>query len=236
VPVYERPIDFADRAPAGVLRRYYRILRWVTLPVLLGILFLILRPSPPPQITIAPDAAQHAQAKIVEFLASAQQGRSQTLELDESELNGWLAANLAIQRPGDVSAASAEMMKGSVMSLTQKALAPEANAGPTSAQEQSSVRDVKIELLQDSLRVYVAFEAYGMNLSLEIEGRLLVQDGYLRLEPTRGKLGSFPLFVGVLGTVVHRLIDSPENRESFHVPPYIDDMHVAEGRLVISSH
>jgi hypothetical protein len=218
-----------------VLRRCYRIFRWVTLAVLVSILVLILRPSLPPQITIAPDAAQRAAAKVLGFQASAQQGRSETLELDESELNGWLAANLAIQRPGDATAASSAMMNGGVMSLAQKALAPAANGGPASAQEQSSVRDVKIELREDSLRAYVAFAVYGMNLSLELEGRLLVEDGHLRLEPTRGKLGSLPLFDGILGSAVHRLIDSPENRENFRLPPYINDMRVAQRHLVVTS-
>lgn len=234
-PIYTKPREFPDRAPAGVLRRCYRIFRWVTLAVLIIILVLILRPSPPPQIAIAPDAAQRAEVKVLEFQASAQQGRSETLELDESELNGWLAANLAIQQPRDATAASTEMVNGGVMSLAKKALAPAANGGPASAQEQSSVRDVKIELRGDSLRAYLAFGVYGMNLSLELEGRLLVQDGHLRLEPTRGKLGSLPLFAGVLESAVHRLFDSPESREKFRLPPYIDDLRVARGRLVVSS-
>lgn len=234
--VYTEPIEFHDRAPVGVLRRCYRIFRWATLAVLLSILILILRSSPPPQIPITPEAAQSAETKVLRFLASAQQGRSETLELDESELNGWLVANLAIQRPGDPAAASSEMTKDTVTSLARKALVPAANGGPAGAQDQSSVRDVKIELREDSLRAYVAFAVYGMNLSLELEGRLLVEGGYLRLEPTRGKLGSLPLFDGILGTAVHRLIDSPENRENFRLPPYIDDMRVEQGRLVVTSH
>jgi hypothetical protein len=225
-PAYTKSSEFPDRAPVGVFRTCYRVFRWVTLAALVGILVLILRPSPPPQITISPDAAQRAETKVLGFVASAQQGRSETLELDESELNGWLAANLAIQQPRDATAASSEMMNGGVMSLAKRALAPEANGGAASAQEQSSVRDVKIELCEESLLAYVAFDVYGMNLSLELEGRLLVEDGHLRLEPTRGKLGSLPLFSVLLGSAVHRLIDSPENR----------DLRVSDSRLVVTSH
>ena|SRR5438093_9972684 len=45
---------------------------------------------------------------------------------------------------------------------------------------------------ESDLSAYVLFDLYGKELSLTLEGRLSVQDGYLRLSPTRLMLGSLP--------------------------------------------
>ncbi len=97
------------------------------------------------------------------------------------------------------------------------------------------MRDLKIELFEDSLRAYVAMDFYGKKMSLELEGRLMVKDGYLRLEPTAGKLGSLPLLPGTLESAARRLFDSPENREKFRVPPAIVDIQVKHGNLTVTT-
>ena len=43
---------------------------------------------------------------------------------------------------------------------------------PSLEEVQSSMRDVKIDLLEDRLRAYVVFDYRGKNLSLLLEGRL----------------------------------------------------------------
>jgi len=75
---------------------------------------------------------------------------------------------------------------------------------------QSSVRDVRIQLKKISLLAYVAFNLYGKEMSLELEGRLAVRDGFLQFIPTAGKLGSLPLPGGTLQTAAQQLFDSPE--------------------------
>jgi hypothetical protein len=219
----------------GWLRCSYRIFRWATLIGLVITLALMLYPSEPPQVAASPEAAQRAEAKVREFQSATHAGRSPTLEMDEAELNGWLSSNLAIRQPaGGVEVPHADI-RGSAISLAKKALAPAANVDPTVEQAQSSVRDVKIELRQNSLRAYVLFELFGKDLSLELEGQLMVHEGCLRLEPTGGKLGSLPLLAGSLEGATQRLFDSPENREKFRLPHQIRDVHVEAGRLVISS-
>jgi hypothetical protein len=219
----------------GEFRRYYRIFIWASLGLLILCLVLILNPSSPPRIIVTPQAAQRAQTKVHEFLISAEQGREKSLEMDEPELNGWLNDNLALQRPAESSPLSSGIGGVTPISLAKQALAPATNAEPSMEQVASAVRDVKIELRENSLRAYVAFDLYGKDLSLELEGRVTLQRGCLRLEPTAGKLGSMPLLAGTLQAAANRLFNAPENREKFRVPFYIHDVRIAGGRLIFST-
>jgi hypothetical protein len=100
---------------------------------------------------------------------------------------------------------------------------------------QSNVKDVKIELLDDQLRAHVVFDFHGLDLTLMLQGNLFARNGYLRFEPTRGKLGRLPLPEASLKSAMTRLFDSPENREKFRLPPEIRDVGVRQGKLFLSS-
>ena len=97
----------------------------------------------------------------------------------------------------------------------------------------SDMQDLRIDLNGDLLRLYLVFIAYGQDLSLILEGRVQVRDGYLQLEPTAGKLGSLPILQFALGRAVQRLFESPQNREKFKLPQEIDDIRVENSELVI---
>ncbi len=187
-------------------------------------MFLIFLPSTPPVITVPPDAVERATLKVQDFRTSLESGRNSTLEMDQPELNGWLGENLALKPP-----------PASGVSPANKPVAPGEPEAPTVAEIESYVRGVKIELLQNSLRAYVAFELYGKTMSLELEGRLSVRDGCIRLDPTAGKLGSLPLPVGSLESAAGRLFDSPENKDRFRLPPGVRDVSVRGGRLVVTA-
>ena len=106
---------------------------------------------------------------------------------------------------------------------TSAAVAQAESGQPTLEEVKSNVRDVKILLANDTLTAYVVFDMYGKDLSLTLEGGLRVVDGYLRLAPTAGALGSMPIPQGTLDNAVQRLFDSPENKEKFRLPPHIRD-------------
>lgn len=211
-----------DPKPAflGLLRRLYRIFRWVALAGTLLALILILRTSPPPRVAIPAEAAESARTKVQEFQAATQDGRESTLQMDKAELNGWLSANLALQSSKPPSDPPKD---------------PPAAGDPTVEEVRSNVKDVKIDLLQDSLRAYVLFDFHGKELSLQLDGKLLAQDGYLRLLPTSGMLGSLPLLKSTLESATGRLFDSPENREKFRLPPHIRDVRIERGQLMVTS-
>ena len=63
---------------------------------------------------------------------------------------------------------------------------------PTIEQVQSSVKDVKVDMDGDLVKAYVIFDFHGKDMSLELDGHLATQDGYIKFDPVAGKLGSLP--------------------------------------------
>jgi len=229
--------SWAEAAPVrpGRLRRCYRVFRWATLVALVLVLILILYPSTPPAIATSADATRRAETKVQKFQTSVKRGREDTLEMDESELNGWLGTNLSLGNPSGEAGTPAAAGHASPISLAKKALTAQTSSDPNLEQVKSSVRDVRIELREDSLLAYVLFDLYGKEMSLEMEGRITVQDGCLRLEPTGGKLGSLPLWGGTLEQAAKRLFDAPENREKFRLPLNVSDIRIEQGRLIVTT-
>jgi hypothetical protein len=218
----------------GHFRQFYRVFRWISLAILIAALALIFRTSPPPQVVISPAAAQMAGEKIQQFQSSAEHGMADKLELDEPEINAWLSKNLALGKPG-IQPPAAPQTTESLISLAKVATGGQRLDQASLRQVRSSVQDVKVALQGDQVLLYAVFDFHGKDLSLELAGRLSAQDGYLRLEPTSGKLGSLPLLLGTLRAVTGRLFDSPGNKEKFKLPSYIQDIRVEDGTLVVIS-
>jgi hypothetical protein len=214
--------------------RFYRVFRWVSLGILIVALVLILRTSTPPQIVVPPDAAQMADEKIRQFQSAVNRGTNHRLKLDEPELNAWLSTNLALNKPDSLSSVAAQTPE-SLISLAKVATGGQAADAASLQQVQSSIRDIRVALQDDHVLLYAIFDFHGKDLSLELEGRLGAQEGYLRMEPTGGKLGSLPLLIGTLRAVVDRLFESPENKEKFKLPSYIQDIGIENGTLVVTS-
>ena len=233
-PPRMHPAGDSAEKPQGTFRKIYRLLRWAVPALLLIVLVLMLRSSPPPHVASNPEAAKRAQAKIEEFQSSLGTGTEQQLSMDESELNGWLHENLALKGTSDSRPAEAPNSE-TILELAKTANGTSAAGREALEQMQSNVHDVQIELLDNSLRIYAVFDFHGMDLTMELEGQPVVQDGYIRLEPSGGKLGSLPLLAGALKNATDRLFSSPENREKFKLPPQIQDVRVEQGRLLILS-
>jgi hypothetical protein len=219
----------------GVFRILFRVFRWLVPAFAISALILVLRPSPPPRINLAPEVVEQSEVKLHEFEASVQTGGTRLLELNQSEVNAWLNANLAIKRPQ-----AGASRTGPEPGVDQPAPAeeteiknPEPGTTAPPAGPQASLTDVRVELLNDSLRLYTAYDFHGKSLSLELEGRLITRDGYLRLDPTGGKLGSLPLPASVLETAIRQIFDAPENREKFRLPARIEEIKVENGSLVV---
>jgi hypothetical protein len=231
---YVNPGRTPFRAAFGHFLRFYRVFRWVSLGILIVALVLILRTSTPPQVVVPPDAEQMAEEKIQHFQSAVNRGTNHRLELDEPELNAWLGTNLDLKKPGSPSPVIAQTSE-SLISLAKTATGSQALDGAYMQQAQSSIRDVRVALQDDHVLLYAVFDFHGKDLSLELEGRLSVQEGYLRMEPISGKLGSLPLLIGTLRAVVGRLFESSENKEKFKLPSYIQDIGIENGKLVVTS-
>jgi hypothetical protein len=105
---------------------------------------------------------------------------------------------------------------------------------PSLEEVRSSVKDVKVDMDGDLVKAYVVFDFHGKDLSLQLEGHLHAEDGYIHFDPTSGMLGSLPLPQSALDGAVNRLFSSPENREKMRLPADISDLRVADGHLVVN--
>ena len=99
-------------------------------------------------------------------------------------------------------------------------------------QVRSQVKDVKVELVDDRVRAYVVFDMHGKDVTLQLEGKLGAQDGYLNFEPVSGSIGSLPLPPSALQSAMRHILENPENREKFKLPSDMSDLKIVNGEVV----
>ena len=216
-PVIE---ESAQPNTPGFFSRAFRILPWVSLTCTVGVLLLILRQAPPLSIQTDPQAAHRVAEKMAQLQTAVQMGQSHSLALNEAELNQWMHDNLAI---------------ASVHQAQQAGITVPAGHEASVQEVQSALKDVRMSLLGDQLRAYALFVLYGKEISLQLDGTIETRDGFIRLKPTAGKLGSLPIPSATLDRVVQQLFESPQNRDTFQLPPEIKSIHLENSALVIST-
>lgn len=225
VPAVETP-PIADTeittqpATTGFLSRVFRILPWISLTLTVSILLLILRQSPPLPIKTDPDTANRVAEKMAQLQTAVQTNQPHALMLDEAELNQWMRDNLAI---------------ASTHQAQQAGIPIPTESEPNVQEIRSALKDVRMNLLGNQLRAYAVFILYGKEISLQLDGTITTEEGYIRLQPTAGKIGSLPIPSSTLDRVVHQLFDSPGNRDKFRLPPQIESVRVENNTLVIST-
>ncbi|HXW57145.1 MAG TPA: hypothetical protein VEJ67_15460 [Candidatus Cybelea sp.] len=215
----------------------YRILTWSTFAVLLITLVLAMRKSPAPNVPYDSAAAVRVEQKFAAADQAKAAGEPAQVELDRTELNSYLKDNLAIEGqaiPENGSSARESSGSGNATSSTDPAANIAGAEQPTVEQVQSSVKDVKVDMDGDLVRAYVIFDFHGKDLSLELDGHLSAEGGYLHFDPVAGKLGSLPLPQSTLDAAVERLMTSPENREKLRLPADISDIQIVNGQAVVT--
>lgn len=245
VPAHFQDANVADpeeTIPADSLfarvRSAYRVFRWVSLSVLVVVILLILHKSAPPQVPFDPQAAASAESKLANASAAVQHGQPYQLDLDRTELNSFLSANLATSA-NSVARASAAPQPALPAAAdpapeTPAPTAAQPEPNPTIADVQSSVRDFKVDLVGDLVRAYVVFNFHGKDLSLELDGHLTSSDGYLQFQPVSGQLGSLPLPQYTLNSAVEKLLSSPVNKEKLRLPDGVRDIQIVDSHLVVN--
>jgi len=197
-----------EKPRRSVWRILYQVTGWLALSALIAAIVLIAHKSPPLVLKVDPEAAARLQAKLESPAPRNAEGTPEPLYLDEAELNSYLLQSLALQ--------------------------PLVTKDTSIAEVQSSVKEIQIALEGDRLETYFVFDFHGADLSLLVEGKIHVEDGYLRFEPISGSLGSLPLSQFTLNAAVKRLMDSPLNKDKFRVPAEIKDIRVADSQLVVT--
>lgn len=221
-------------------RKYYRVAQWVALGLILLVVVLILRKGTPPSVSTDPSAAARAEEKIRDSDVAQSMGEPHKLKLGSTELNSYLSANLATSANLAAQASGNAAPSPQVPSAPPASSAPgattagaSAEAAPTIEEVQSSVRDVKVDMVGDIVKAYVVFNYHGQDLSMELDGHIHAENGYLKFEPTSGAIGSMPLPASTLQSVADRIMDSPQNREKMKLPAGVDNIRIVDGQVVV---
>ncbi len=239
-------------ADASAIKQIYRVFSWISLAGLVIVIALVLRKSPPPDVPYDPAAAKRVEQKFAAAGQAKAAGQPAQVQMDRTELNSYLAQNLQLEGssqtpPASNSAPSSTPAEPTVnIPGTPATSAPGANppndaaavlasSDPQSIEQvQSSVKDVKVDMDGDLVKAYVVFDFHGKDLSLELDGHLGTQDGYVKFEPVAGKLGSLPLPQSTLDSAVAKMMASPENRDKLKLPDDISDVQIVNGKAVLS--
>ena len=213
----------------------YKIFCWMNFAALVLLLFLILHKSPPPDVDRDPNAA----ARVEQKFAAADQAKaagepSPQVQLDSTELNSYLAENLQFADDGPSLTASGQPAAQPTPSNIAQNVSLPPGSQPTVQEVESNVRDVKIDMEGDLIKAYVIFNVHGEDLSLELEGHLEAENGYLEFDPVEGKIGSLPLPQSALNAAVNQLMNSPDNRDKLKLPDGISNIQIENGQAVVS--
>lgn len=222
-PADQQQYAHADAKRASPWKLAFRIVRWTTYAAAIITIVLVLHKVPPPPVETSPQAAVRAEQKFAEVERAVAAGQPATLRMDETELNSYLSSHLEVSDSTAKSAPVGAQQDGT-------------NGGAPTPQDveqmRSNVRDVKIQLIEDRVKAYIVFDVHGKDMTLQLEGRLSAQNGYLNFEPVSGQIGSLPIPQSSLESAVQRLMNSPENREKLKLPPEITDLRIQNGEVV----
>jgi hypothetical protein len=235
-------------ADAGMFKKIYRVLTWSSFVGLIVVMILVLRTSPAPVLPTDPSAAERAEKKFEAADQAKAAGQPSQVALDRTELNSYLAQNLGLEgasapgsgptptmpangNPAGATGASGTQSAGG--SDSDPAAALSSTEQPSIDQIQSSVKDVKVDMVGDVVKAYVIFDFHGKDLSLELDGHLSADNGYMKFVPISGKLGSLPLPQSTLNEAVDKLMSSPENREKLKLPADINNIQIVDGHAVV---
>jgi hypothetical protein len=227
-PPGENPMPGAHASRVTALVLIFRIVRWTVYACALIVLILLLHKSAPPIVSSTPEAAARVEQKFQDVQQAVAQGQPATLRMDETELNSYLASHLVL--PG-----------GQASSPTANAVAGNTTVGAPNAEQptmddveqmRSNVKDVKVQLIDDRVRAYVVFDVHGKEMTLQLEGKLGADNGFLRFEPVSGQIGALPIPQATLEAAVRRMMESPENREKLKLPSDISDLKIENGEVI----
>jgi hypothetical protein len=188
-------------------------------------ILLVMHKAPAPYVAADSGAGERLEAKLQQLADASVSGAPQVLHVDEAEVNSYLLSHLAL-KPSD--------KPSGTPATAQSAQSSPADLEPSVEEIQSAVRDVKINLIEDRVRAYVVFDFHGKDMSLQLEGRLHADEGYLRFDPISGQIGALPIPQASLETAVRKMMDSPQNREKLRLPSDLHDLRIEKGEIVVS--
>src|SRR5216683_1057548 len=179
-PTGQNEFAHVGKSSTSPWKRILRIIRWTTYTFAIVALVLLFHKAPPPLVETSPQAAARAEEKFEQVEKAVANGQPATLRMDETELNSYLASHLDLagkDEPKPAPGGSAQSAPNGATPTPQEV-----------EQMRSNVRDVKVQLIDDRVKAYVVFDVHGKDMTLQLEGRLGAQNGYLRFEPLSGEI------------------------------------------------
>jgi hypothetical protein len=167
-------------------------------------LLLILRTAPPPVIHTDPAAARRFAEELQRAETAAAAGSPGVVRADETELNSTLEEYLR------------------------------AAAGVSTGTGDAKVRDMRLGLFADRMRLYVLTSVRGRDITIVFETKVHTSNGYLEFEPLSGKIGALPIPKASLRSAVERMAATPENRKFMRLPSNLRDLRVEDGKIVVT--
>jgi len=76
-------------------------------------------------------------------------------------------------------------------------------------------------------------QRYGMDIYVTLAGKLSSQDGYVGLKPSLFKVGDLNVPISWVDSTLQSKLADPENREKLKLPPFVSEIRVENGELVI---
>jgi hypothetical protein len=237
-------------ADTSLYKKLYQILTWSSVAGLAITLLLVLKKSPPPNVPYDPTASARVEQKFAAADQAKAAGQPAAVQMDPTELNSYLkdnletegsaaaaaaAANNATNQSGSSAPNSAPDSGNANGAAALDALTQATGADPQTIEEaQSAVKDVKVDMVGDLVKAYVIYDLHGKDVSLELDGHLSSENGYLKFDPVAGKLGSLPLPQAALQAAVDKMMNSPENREKLKLPGDVSDIQIQDGQAKVT--
>ena len=81
-----------------------------------------------------------------------------------------------------------------------------------------TVQDMRVQLVDDRLHVYMVLNARGQDLTLAVETKLHAENGYVVIDPISAKIGELSIPRSTLQTAVQRITDSPQGLQQLRLP------------------
>jgi len=210
---------------------WFKAIRWTFLAVFIIVVMLMLKkPVPPapfsqasPEVAVA--SATSFDSKLQQLEDARVQGRAQEVHLTGDELN------YGIERMrGELPPAA---QPGSATPSTDTPTSPPASAQPA-PEGPPQVKSMQFALVGDQVVGQFVVPRYGMDVYVTLAGSLTSHDGYVGLKPTLFKVGDLNVPISWVDSVLQSKLAEPKNRERLKLPPFVSDIRVENGELVIA--
>ena len=206
---------------------WFKAIRWTFLAVfIIAIMLMLKKPVPPapfPQASpeVAAASATSFDSKLQQLEDARAQGRAEEVHLTADELNSAFqrSQGQTLPTPATTNEPAAP---------TNPPPSPEAPEGPP------QVKSMQFALVGDQVVGQFVVPRYGMDVYVTLAGQLNSHDGYVGLKPTLFKVGDLNVPISWVDSVLQSKLAEPENREKLKLPPFVSDIRVENGELVIA--